>query len=383
MWALITLHVICSCFIVWSLFGYYIFFFIISLFKVKKEGCDTYEPHISIIVPCYNEEKYIVSKIENLKLQDYPLDKVEFIFVDGGSRDKTIQYIEENIKFNSNFKLIQSPEKGKINQINYVLPSVKGEIIIITDVDGIMKYDCIRHIVSEFSGDNNIGVVGAYVYPEHSIPIESCYWDAQNKGRFLESDAFTSSFVIAVCYAFKKGFLYKFPEDVVADDIYIAYWANTLGYNVLFSRKAIVAEIRTPKNYSDFFSHKFRKANAFLRENLRFLYRLPEMRNFWKIIYMTKVIQLSLLPWLNVVWCFLALSLITLWRYDVVFWETVCIMLFFILTSLTFKLVKLPLRREHYNFKLLAQNYICTTFILLATGFTYPFFTQSSSYRKI
>ena len=383
MWVLITLFVICTLVIIWSLFGYYILLFLVGLFKSKKKAFLQEELFVSVIVPCFNEEENIVTKIENLKSQDYPLKKMEVIFVDGGSKDNTVEIIRNTIKGILNFRLMQSPEKGKINQVNYVLPSLKGEIIISTDVDGIMDRLCIRSIVNEFVIDKKIGVVGAYVYPKDTIPLESCYWDAQNKGRYLESDAFSCSIVLAPCYGFRKSLLDKFPVDVVADDIYIAYRANTMGYKVLFAKNAFVEEIRVPSGYSGFFPHKFRKANAFVRENLRFAYQLPDMPRFWKVIYTTKTVQLILLPWLEILWIFLSFALITLFRYDIVFLGLACILTFFIITSVIFKMVTLPLYNKKYNLDLLFQNYMTTTFILLSAGLSYPFIKQSSSYKKI
>lgn len=49
---------------------------------------------VSIVMPVYNEEKYIGKCIESLFLQDYPLEKMEWIFVDGGSNDNTLEILE-------------------------------------------------------------------------------------------------------------------------------------------------------------------------------------------------------------------------------------------------------------------------------------------------
>ena len=48
---------------------------------------------ISIVMPVYNEEKYIEECIKSLLKQDYPKEDMEWIFVDGGSQDKTKEII--------------------------------------------------------------------------------------------------------------------------------------------------------------------------------------------------------------------------------------------------------------------------------------------------
>ena len=54
----------------------------------------TNEIVVSVVMPVYNEEKYIEKCIDSLLLQDYPKEQMEWIFVDGCSKDKTVEKIE-------------------------------------------------------------------------------------------------------------------------------------------------------------------------------------------------------------------------------------------------------------------------------------------------
>ncbi len=45
------------------------------------------EPRISIIVPCYNEIRFIKYLLQNIVEQDYPREKTEVYIVDGMSND--------------------------------------------------------------------------------------------------------------------------------------------------------------------------------------------------------------------------------------------------------------------------------------------------------
>lgn len=49
---------------------------------------------ISVIVPCYNREKYIKECVESLINQDYPLSDTELIFVDDASSDGTMEILK-------------------------------------------------------------------------------------------------------------------------------------------------------------------------------------------------------------------------------------------------------------------------------------------------
>ena len=50
---------------------------------------------ISVIVPVYNEEKYLDACIASMLAQDYPRDAMEWFFVDGASTDRTLQILHD------------------------------------------------------------------------------------------------------------------------------------------------------------------------------------------------------------------------------------------------------------------------------------------------
>ena len=48
---------------------------------------------VSVVMPVYNEERYIENCIDSLLQQDFPKEKMEWIFVDGCSKDKTLELL--------------------------------------------------------------------------------------------------------------------------------------------------------------------------------------------------------------------------------------------------------------------------------------------------
>ena len=384
MWILEFLFFFVTVVIVWTLFGYFIYIWFRGLFRRKVLPIIPEKlPKMTVIVACYNEEHHIAEKIKEIKERDYPLEKLEVIFVDGGSHDRTLEILEKETAGNPLFKVLHCPQKGKINQLNYALGTASGDIIVNTDADALMSRHALKWIAAEFAVSDNIWVVGAYCRPSKTLEIELYYWSTQNKCRFLESDAWASSIVMAPCYAFRKELLKEFPQDVVADDIYVAFLANTLGYRTVYSRHAMVLETRNPERLSDFIPHKFRKSNAFLRESLRFIYRLPEMNSFCKLMLFTRMVQQLFLPLALLAWITLAGSLVTLLRYDIVIICIVFIIASFSMTILMFSRIKLPDVVHHYSLITLVKGYLLTNLIMLATGLSYPFYKQCSSYARL
>ena len=57
-----------------------------------------YDIIVSVIVPVYNEEKYISNFLESIIKQDFPVENMEIILSDGMSTDKTRDIINLYIK---------------------------------------------------------------------------------------------------------------------------------------------------------------------------------------------------------------------------------------------------------------------------------------------
>ncbi len=57
-------------------------------------------PHITILIPAYNEEKIISRCINSIKVQDYPQEKMEVIVIDDGSLDATSLEVAAHISAN-------------------------------------------------------------------------------------------------------------------------------------------------------------------------------------------------------------------------------------------------------------------------------------------
>jgi hypothetical protein len=78
-------------------------------------------PKVSIIVPAYNEEVNIVKTISNLKEQDYP--NFEIIFVDDGSKDRTLEYVQKAFDGDKSVRILTEPNSGKASALNFGIKS--------------------------------------------------------------------------------------------------------------------------------------------------------------------------------------------------------------------------------------------------------------------
>ncbi|MGF1586958.1 MAG: glycosyltransferase family 2 protein [Bacteroidales bacterium] len=88
---------------------------------------------ISIIIPCYNEEKYIEGCLNSILKSEYPLDFMELIIVDGGSSDNTLTIIKNFIHKFSLIKVLHNPHKTVPFAMNMGIKEARGEYIIRLD----------------------------------------------------------------------------------------------------------------------------------------------------------------------------------------------------------------------------------------------------------
>ncbi|TSC88580.1 MAG: Glycosyl transferase family protein [Microgenomates group bacterium Gr01-1014_7] len=117
---------------------------------------------LSIVIPAYNEAKNLKRGVlEEVKdfLKGMALE-YEVIIVDDGSIDETKEVIEEYVKKNPKFNLIQVPHGGKANAVMTGMLASNGEIILFTDMDQATPINQLEKFIPKFEEGFDI-VIGS------------------------------------------------------------------------------------------------------------------------------------------------------------------------------------------------------------------------------
>ena len=117
--------------------------------KIKKVNMST--PKISIIVPCYNVEKYLDRCMDSLLNQT--LKDIEIIMVDDGSPDNCPQMCDEYAKKDSRVKVVHKKNGGLGFARNSGLDIANCEYVAFVDSDDYVGLDMYKTLYDRAEAD--------------------------------------------------------------------------------------------------------------------------------------------------------------------------------------------------------------------------------------
>lgn len=137
------------------------------------------KPKVTIGVCVRNSAATLRGAIKSIICQDYPHELMEVIFVDDGSKDKTLSMIKSYVpKMDMYVKVFHQEWKGLGPTRNLVVEDASGKYIVWVDGDMILPKDHIRKQVEFMEKNPKIGVAKARygVLPNESLIgfLENC-----------------------------------------------------------------------------------------------------------------------------------------------------------------------------------------------------------------
>ena len=134
---------------------------------------------ISIIIPVYNVEKYIIRCLDSICSQNY--SNIEIIIVDDGSTDASFELCKQMADNDSRIKLYHQENQGVVAARNYGMQQAKGKYLAFVDGDDWIEQDMISYMYENI-GDTDLISVGAFREIHDSMEIE--YTDKYEKGDY-------------------------------------------------------------------------------------------------------------------------------------------------------------------------------------------------------
>ena len=116
---------------------------------------------VSVIIPCFNDEKSIGNTIDSVLNLDYPKDMIEIIVVDDCSQDGSAKVVEKYEKKYSNVKLIKLDKNsgGAAKPTNVGIRAAKYDYVLVTDSDSSPTRDSLKKMIGQLQHDKKVGGV--------------------------------------------------------------------------------------------------------------------------------------------------------------------------------------------------------------------------------
>jgi len=173
---------------------------------------------VSIIIACYNEEKYIYNKILSFLDNSEWIDSSEIIIVSAGSTDNTnviLSEFQNNPKINIIFSKLQLT---KIEAVNIAVDYAKNDLLVFSDCRQTIKKGSLKQLIRNFN-DKNVGTVVAVLNDSFNKKKQSFLRAIINKLAFYDSQSGSCLNVYGAFYAQRKSIFKKFPLNQLFDDL--------------------------------------------------------------------------------------------------------------------------------------------------------------------
>jgi len=263
-----------------------------SFKTLMPDSTVNYEPTITFIIPCKNEEFSINKTITKCFEADYPKNKIEVIVINDGSTDRTLEVLMTLKKQLPELIVVNwEKNKGKREGMAEGFRRAKGEIVIQLDSDSYIDPKTIHNLVNPFINPT-VGGVCAHADPENSdknwlTKIQAAYYFVSFKIQKAAESTFHLVFCLSgCCSAYRRDIILPILDDFLkekflglpvtwGDDRSLTNWVIKRGYKTIYTDKAQAYTI-CPEDLKTFFKQQVRwKKGWFVNSILisKFLYK--------------------------------------------------------------------------------------------------------------
>lgn len=130
-------------------------------------------PSLSIVIPCYNEEKRILSSLEQISRELASIQRsCEVVLVDDGSIDNTLAILTDFARHDQRLMVLaQNPNQGKGAAVRAGMLAARGRIRLYMDADLATPLSEMEKIIRPIEENRTDVVIGSRVVQESRITV--------------------------------------------------------------------------------------------------------------------------------------------------------------------------------------------------------------------
>jgi cellulose synthase/poly-beta-1,6-N-acetylglucosamine synthase-like glycosyltransferase len=265
------------------------------IFKQVKSSDSKDEPEVTLLIPSYNEERFVIEKVNNSLDLNYPVNKLKIIWVTDGTTDNTYDLL---CRYPEIEVMHERERKGKIHAMNRGMKAVKTRLVIFTDANTMLNRDAIREIIKPFADKKTGCVTGEKRIADTGMQKavgagEGLYWKYESMIKRLESETGSVVGAVGEIFAIRTDLYKEVSEDTLLDDFTLSLQVISQGYNIKYAPGAWGTETAS-LTVSEEIKRKIRIATG----GMQSLTRMTELLNPFRYGIMAfKYISHKVLRW--------------------------------------------------------------------------------------
>ena len=213
--------------------------------RVRNRPAGTDEPvelpSVALVICALNERGIIEEKLRNSLALRYPQEKLHIVVVSDGSTDGTADIVRRYT--GRGVELIDQPlRRGKVANLNEVLPARKEEILVLSDANVLYHPDAVLRLAGRFR-DSSIGCVSGKVILTDSAPLLDSptgqYYSLEWFLQEAESAVYAMPGADGAMYALRRELFVPCAGDTIIEDLVIPMAVIRQGYRVVLEPEAV------------------------------------------------------------------------------------------------------------------------------------------------
>ncbi len=224
----------------------------------RRGAADAALPHVTLIMPAYNEAKYIAEKLRNLAALDYPEEKFTVWLACDGCRDRTVAIAravsEEPACRHLSLRIFDfAHNRGKVAILNALVPQAEGELVALSDVSALLSVDALwqaaHHLAASGAaacdaGRDPVGLLtGHYRLLRPGSEGEARYWRYQGTIKAREAALHSTLGSHGAFYLFRRELFSPLEADTINDDFVLPMRMVAKGYRADYHASITALEL--------------------------------------------------------------------------------------------------------------------------------------------
>lgn len=242
----------------------------------QSQQNEVYEPKVTFVIPCKNEEGAIETTVTKCLAIEYPKDKNEVIVINDGSTDATgaiLDELKERLPDENLTVIHWEKNRGKREGMAAGFRIATGEIIIQLDSDSFIQPDTFRKLIEPFR-NLAVGAVCAHADPVNAdvnflTKMQAAYYFIAFRILKAAESTYGAVFCCSGCSsAYRKDAVLPIMEEWLnetflgskvtwGDDRSLTSWVIKRGYRTVYADEAKAVTI-VPETFKQFMTQQIR-----------------------------------------------------------------------------------------------------------------------------